>query len=411
MKECIYRGNELGEQIFECSLLTKCSLSEGGPFIPSCDQCKQRLEKSDSGFSSKWIDPLRVTNSRTEPTEALRSSLVGATGFLLGGGPSVNDLDLSLMAQRGIWTMAINNAGAHPRIRPHAFVCSDPPRKFHHSIWLDPGIMKWIPSPKFHGGRNRNQLRRKMPDGSFEIMDRNTRTAPNVWGFERRSWMVPDDTFFTEHSAAWGNQDIGMRLYGERKTACTMLIGIRLMYYLGIRRIFLLGCDFRMRSDYGYSFGQGRTQGAINSNNEHFEIANDWFCRLTSGGVFNQFGLELYNCYEYSGIRAFPYVPYKQAVEIACEGIDQYPDCSCWYEDEIEIEGVRYSLIEDYGVTVQEYPVRPDDVENRKRKKTGKNRFQLVMAKGKGIERLACRPYHGGWRWLLPEDVWITEFQ
>ena len=130
----------------------------------------------------------------------------------------------------------------------------------------------------------------------------------------------------------WGNHKSGVERTGEAKTVCTMLLGLRLLYYLGARRIYLLGVDFRMTPDAGYSFGQARDDGACRSNSGQFVVVNDWLCKMQEGGVFEQFGLSVYNCYENSGLRAFPYVPFVGAVEDCRGGCEIIPDLRQWYD-------------------------------------------------------------------------------
>jgi hypothetical protein len=49
-------------------------------------------------------------------------------------------------------------------------------------------------------------------------------------------------------------------------------------------------------------------------------------------GVFDRFGLKIYNTFERSGLRAFRYVPFDDAVSEAISIIEQVPDLSNWYE-------------------------------------------------------------------------------
>jgi hypothetical protein len=229
-----------------------------------------------------------------------------------------------------MWVMGINNAAGHPRIRPNAFVCSDPPKKFSHSIWLDPGVMKLIPSPKLSKG-SRGNLRKKV-NGVFSRLDVRTQQCPNVWGFRRESWMWPDDRFFLGPGACWGNLKKGVEKTKLDKTVSTLFLGIRLMRYLGCPRLYLLGVDLRMTPERGYSFAQARDEDAQASNNNAYKVINRWMCEMASAGVFTKFGMEVYNCYERSGLRAFPYVPFEEAV-IDCRGIvERAPDLSGWYE-------------------------------------------------------------------------------
>jgi len=277
------------------------------------------------------IDPLKVIDRNRQPTTALRGMLAGRSAFLLGGGPSANDLPLELLSQRGIWSLAVNNMAGHTQVRPQAFVCSDPPSKFSHSIWLDPGIMKLIPTPKLTN-RSRGEIRQKLPDGSFQTCDKHTIDCPNVWGFERVSWLYPDDRFFTSEVACWGNHNNGVEMTGQPKTVCTMLLGLRLLRYLGAGRIYLVGVDFRMSPTSGYSFPQGRTGGASVSNNRQFRVVNRWLCEMSSNGTFDRAGVKIYNCYRRSGLKAFSFVPFERAVKESRGLVEITPNLEGWYE-------------------------------------------------------------------------------
>lgn len=296
----------------------------------ACSGCSQYLRADRRSFLRRWVDPLRVLGRDGHPTTALRDMLSGRSVFLLGGGPSANDLPLSQLAQRGVWTMAVNNAAGHPSVRPQAMICADPPNKFSHSVWLDPGIMKFIPTAKRH--RRRGRLRRKVSGGGFEPLGITTLQAPNVWVYERNAWLWPDDRWFRSSGACWGNHAAGCLITGEPKGVCTMLLALRVLRYLGARRVFLLGVDFHMAAGYGYSFGQERDRDAVATNNDLFRVVNEWCCQLQRSGTFQRFGLEVFNCFERSGLRAFPYVPFDEAIIDVRGVVEQIPDLSGWYE-------------------------------------------------------------------------------
>lgn len=295
----------------------------------SCEKCKDRLSIDDPEFSKKWVDPLLVTDRNQKPVECLRDMLAGTSVFLACGGPSANDVALEQLNGRGTWTLAINNMAAHHRFRPQAFLFSDPPSKFSSSIWLDPGIMKFAPIPKLRG--RRGGIRRKV-DGKFEQLDVRTYQCPNVWGFQRDSWLWPDDRFFLTESACWGNHNAGVKKTGQPKTVCTMLLGLRLLRYLGARRVFLIGVDFRMSPDYGYAFGQERDSEAAHSNNAQFKVVNDWLVEMQRNGTFSRFGMEILNCNQFSSLRAFPYIPFDEAMIIGRGMVEEFPDTAGWYE-------------------------------------------------------------------------------
>lgn len=294
-----------------------------------CSGCSDLLQLTDKDFHSKWQDPLVILDRHRNQTSSLRHLLVGGSAFLLLGGPSSNALPLELLARRGVWSLAVNNMAGHPRVRPQAFICADPPSKFSHSIWLDPGIMKFVPTPKLSGYRS--YLRKKV-NGSFSDLGKSVLQCPNVWAFQRWSWLWPDERFFLTDGACWGNQDKCLAMTKQPKTVSTMLLGIRMLYYLGARRIYLVGADFNMSPTNGYSFGQGRDAGASASNNHLFEVVNHWLCTMSSNKTFDKMGVKIFNCYERSGLRAFGFAPFEAAIEEAVGSVEACPDLSEWYE-------------------------------------------------------------------------------
>ena len=327
---CVYRSDKLVGESWRCQRHGTCVPTGGEGSTRACDACPDRLTSDDRKFNERWRDPLVLITRRREPaSDQLRDLLAGGSAFLMGGGPSANSLPLELLSRRGCWTMAVNNVAGHPKVRPQAFVCSDPPSKFSHSVWLDPMIMKFVPTAKLGGRRAR--LREKR-DGQFIPMARTTAECPNVWGFQRYSWLYPDDRFFTADGACWGNHASGTEMTKQPKTVCTMLLALRLLRFLGARRVYLVGVDFTMSPTWGYSFGQGRDEAASTSNNAQFIVVNRWLCEMAEGGTFARFGLEVYNTYELSGLRAFPYVPFEDAVAEARGSIEDVPDLQGWYE-------------------------------------------------------------------------------
>ena len=273
------------------------------------------------------LDPLEIIDVRRHQTDSLRDLLAGRSAFLVCGGPSAKP-HLEKLNRRGVFALAVNNAAGNVA-RVQAFICADPPMKFSHSIWMDPGIMKFVPTPKMTGSRKR--LREKS-GGAFFRSEKTVVQCPNVWGFRREHCFKPDDSFFSCNGAVWGNLDAGVKETGGEKTVCTMLLGIRMLAYLGVSRIHLLGVDFHMAPDYGYSFDQKRNEGASRNNNGQFAVVNEWLCKMQSDGVFERRGVELYNTNECSGLRAFGYVPFEDALKDVVGLVEEEPDLEGWYE-------------------------------------------------------------------------------
>lgn len=325
---CVYLGERQDDRSNTCLRHGKCSTNGEVPGLLSCLVCADNLALDDPKFSSKWADPLVILDRRRNCTDALRGVLGGIPVFLAGGGPSANDHELQWLNHRGVFTLCINNMAGHPKFRPQAFVCSDPPSKFSHSIWLDPQVMKFVPTPKM-GGR-RAALRIKQ-DGKFGPLDRTVPDCPNVWGFKRNSWLTPDDQFFLCDGACWGNHNAGVEMTGQPKTVCTMLLGLRILKHLGAGRVYLIGVDFFMEPDRVYSFAQDKHNGGCQSNNGQFAVVNGWLCEMQAGGVFDRFGMEVFNCYERSGLRAFPYVSFHDAYLDVVGRVETIPDLIDWY--------------------------------------------------------------------------------
>jgi len=328
--ECSYLGAENEDGTWECMLRGKCCLLGPKPPGVTCEECSSQTTPNEKDFLAKWKDPLTVVDRhRVMATPILRNMLAGGSAFLIGGGPSANDLPIEDLNRKGVWSLAVNNVAAHHRFRPQAFVCSDPPMKFSHSIWWDPAIMKFIPSVKLEGRRGRIRYKE---NGVFRRSKDHASRCPNVWGFNRVSWLWPDDRFFLGNGACWGNHQAGTEKTGQPKTVCTMLLGLRLLYFLGARTIFLVGVDFQMRQGYGYSFNQDRDAGAVSSNNAQFAVVNRWLCEMRQNGTFDRFGLKIYNCFQFSGLRAFPFVPFNEAIRVAKGCVEDKPDLSMWYQ-------------------------------------------------------------------------------
>ena len=130
-------------------------------------------------------DPLVVTNRRGQQVD-LCDCIAGTDAFLVLGGPSLNTVPRGIFRERGIFSLGLNNAAAH--VHTTAFVCSDPPLKFHESIWFDSRMMKFTPNTKRAAGRG--QIRMKV-DGKFIYAPVIARDCPNVWFCEREREFNP----------------------------------------------------------------------------------------------------------------------------------------------------------------------------------------------------------------------------
>lgn len=232
----------------------------------------------------------------------------GRSAFLLCGGPSLATHDLSKLSRRGVLTCALNNAAVMHR--PHLWVSVDDPGNFCDAIWRDPGVMKFVPlchmEKKFTVRNERNELVE-----STEVVG----DMPAVFSFRRNERFLAEQ-WLTEDTFNWGNHGDLVDAHGVKGSRSVMLPAVRLLFFLGVRALYLLGCDFRMTlGEKNYAFEQDRSRGSVNGNNQTYEALNVRFKALLP--YFAREGFEVFNCTPNSGLVAFPAMDFDAAVERA----------------------------------------------------------------------------------------------
>jgi hypothetical protein len=268
-------------------------------------------------------DPLLVTRADRTPTD-LEGLWAPNPAFLVGAGPSLDDFPLDRLRERGVMSLAINNAAAKAPVRAWCF--SDPQDKFHQAMFLDPSIMTFSPIPKL-----RRAIKAKTEDG-FRFCSLRVRDCPNTFGFSRTTKFVPE-TFFTDRHAHWGPgkhqppdkpkiPDSEGKRWGKLVTA---LLGFRLLHYLGVRRIYLIGVDFKGRDGRLYGFPSRKK-----IRTRRFRHEGKMLEALLP--EFEQRGIEVFNCNADSDCRLFPFASFEEAVADCKGSIPEEPlDTFDWY--------------------------------------------------------------------------------
>jgi hypothetical protein len=100
-----------------------------------------------------------------------------------------------------------------------------------------------------------------------------------------------------------------------------MLFAIRILHSLGFKKVYLLGCDFKMNENYTYHFEQDRASGSIKNNNMIYQALNLRFNSLKN--KFKETGFEVYNCNPESNLGSFEHKPFTEAIS---EVINSFPD-------------------------------------------------------------------------------------
>lgn len=266
----------------------------------------------------------RAIVTRDGEPAPLTNLYVGASLFVVLSGPSLKTTDLSLLRKRGIVTMGVNNS---PSVfRPNLWIHGDPCYKFHHSIWRDPHITKFMPA-RFFG----QALRVKKDDGHFELTEESCKNMPNTFGYNRNAFFNPA-TFLEEDTVNWGNskRSIGVNGNNHPHVLNIMPATLKLAYVLGFRKVYLVGCDFRMTSDGpAYAFDESKHAGAVESNNAAYIKLNHMFNLLLPH--FQRANFQVCNCTPGSGLLTFPQLPLTEAVAQATKGIPNELDTRDWY--------------------------------------------------------------------------------
>lgn len=248
----------------------------------------------------------------------LRGLWRGRPAFLVCGGPSLYDYPLNELRERGVASLGINQAAAFAPCK--AFHFSDSLWKFHFSLFFDPTVLCFVPIGKLF-----SPVRARLRDGTFRTTDVLACNCPAVVGISRDSKFEPSE-FFTTSYAHWGKGEVG------DKRLCTMVVGIRLLHYLGCPRAYLLGVDHRMPDKAaGYAWGQASSGERPFARIEAMLEAISPVCREN--------GLEVYNCNERSKSKAFPHRPWHEAIRDCRGPVPREPyDLDNWYWGSVKDE-------------------------------------------------------------------------
>jgi len=292
-------------------ILASCGVCGKNP--KPCPVCEKRIEqekgecKECGGTGSRAVD--------------LCGLWAPSAAFLVCGGPSLNKLPYDRLGEKGVASLAVNNVAGYTKVS--AWVFSDPQSKFHHGLFLDPKILTFAPL-----GKLKRKVRAKLPDGTFRDVRTRVRDCPGTLGFSRRT-EFDASTFLTTRFAHWGRGGKQEENNRPFMCLCTMLLGIRLLHYLGCPRVYMLGVDFLMTDDAQYSFGQ--TAGVKNG---RYAKENAMLAELKP--VFDKEGFQLFNCNQESGCDVFPKVNFEQAFEDCKGGVPEEPfDLTEWYSKKI----------------------------------------------------------------------------
>lgn len=245
----------------------------------------------------------------------------GRSVFLTLSGPSLNQLDLSLLNLRGVVSMGVNNSWTVHR--PTLWTCVDDPGRFIDTGWKDPGILKLV--PMCHWAR---YLRIQAKNGSMRQSAFRVCQMPGVL-FYRRGNHFDHERFLTGDTVPWGNDGKQADSLGIKGMRSVMLAALRLLHHLGFRTVYLLGCDFAMADDRKYAFDETREASAIRHNNALYDALSRRFEALLPH--FEQHRFRVVNCSPGSALSVFERMSYEDAIAAASAECSKPVNSQGWY--------------------------------------------------------------------------------
>lgn len=207
----------------------------------------------------------------------------GGSCFLAGGHPSLMDENLALLNQPGVMVMAMNNtASVLPRC--DFWIGADKPMCYSPRILKDPRMMKFAMISR------RNILAHDI-DWKF---------IPNTYFFgTTEKWDIHNFLNFNRDFVWWKN---------------TFYIAMQLLYRLGFRKIYLVGCKFDIEGKKQYAYDTKLDKDAVNWNKRTYNQVVENMIKIKSH--FEQKDLELISCTPGSPLNEhFKTMSFEEAVE------------------------------------------------------------------------------------------------
>jgi hypothetical protein len=262
-------------------------------------------------FRHGFIQPAPLFFTQDHHPLPLGDIYRGRSAFLVCSGPSLAKLaeerapaagmtprewfQRGPLAQPGVLKMGLNNSVK--TVRPNLHVSVDSPAHWIRSLWLDPLITKFVPiclASKY-----------VFNSDEWKFMEVRVGDCPNVVYYKRNEHFQAKQ-FLWEDCFNWG-------MHSEKGGGrSVMLPAIRILYTLGIRKVYLLGCDFNMSATSHYHFEQDRNKGSINGNTSTYKKLDGWFKELRP--LFEKEDFHVYNCNPQSGLKAFDFVSFDDAL-------------------------------------------------------------------------------------------------
>jgi hypothetical protein len=216
--------------------------------------------------------------------------------FLVGRGWSVTPKRLKQLAKAGIPWMAINDfpkKGPKPRY----WCAGDGPNHYGNRIWDDAEIMKF--SPMGH-------VRMVRPRTDAYEPARRPMDAPNTHFIHPVNNLMELESWLHVPYIAWGASLHGptapSQFHKSGSGRSSMMIGLRLLWHLGYREVYMLGCDCTPHHHPAPNY---------------WKVMFDYIEKIAP--TFRRFCYNVYQTNPDAHLRTFPSVPFDKALADAAK--------------------------------------------------------------------------------------------
>ena len=227
--------------------------------------------------------------------------------FIAGGHPSLLKENLELLKQPGISVISMNNTAS--MIPTDIWIGMDKPKCYSERILLDQKIMKFT-----------MVSRRDLIVGNKKM-----RELPNMYFFGANEKYFNVSNFLNQHRdfVWWKN---------------TMYNVLQLAYRLGFRKVYLIGCAFKISKETQYSYKMKLSDHQINYNQRTYNNFLEKMKLLKRH--FKEKGFEIISSTPNSSLNEFyPFVPFKDAIkEMLKDFPREYDTNKCLHSSEMASE-------------------------------------------------------------------------
>ncbi len=224
--------------------------------------------------------------------------------FIAGGAPSLLKENLDLLKTPGILVISMNNTASV--VPTDIMVCADKPKCYSPRILLDPKIMKF------------SMISRR----DLMVGNKKMKELPNMYFFGA------NEKYFNVHNFLNPCRDF---VWWKN----TMYNVIQLAYRLGFRKVYLIGCSFKISKEEQYSYKTNLDEHQVNYNQRTY---NNFVEKMKlMKPHFKEKGFEIISSTPDSSLNEFfPFVPFEDAVkEILKDFPKEYATEKCLHSSEM----------------------------------------------------------------------------